>query len=106
MDQQLLFIDRIIWFSEKCIRLLEIGIAIRTARSRGDRIHARCRYRVPLTVGADVVGEEEVELPDGDVDVVRVDTEAGVQTVRRLLQPLPVCALQGNSFEENHLDQV
>ena len=59
-----------------------------------------------LTVGVDVVGQEEVELPDGDVDVVRVDTEAGVQTVGRLLQPLPVCALQGNSFEENHLDQV
>ena len=54
----------------------------------------------------DEVSEEEVELPDGDVDVVRVDTEAGVQTVGRLLQPLPVCALQGNSFEENHLDQV
>ena len=61
---------------------------------------------MPLTVGADVVGEEKVELPDGDVDVVRVDTEAGVQTVGRLLQPFPVRALQGNSFEENHLDQV
>ena len=58
------------------------------------------------TVSIDEVSEEEVELPDGDVDVVRVDTEAGVQTVGRLLQPLPVCALQGNSFEENHLDQV
>ena len=57
-------------------------------------------------MGADVVGEEEVELPDGDVDVVRVDTEAGVQTVRGLLQPLPVCALQGNSFKQDHLNQV
>ena len=57
-------------------------------------------------MGADVDGEEKVELPDRDVDVVRVDTEARVQAVRRLLQPLPVCALQGNSFEENHLDQV
>ena len=54
----------------------------------------------------DEISEEEVELPDGDVDVVRVDTEAGVQAVGRLLQPLPVGALQGNSFEENHLDQV
>ena len=42
----------------------------------------------------DEVSEEEVELPDGDVDVVRVDTEAGVQTVGRFLQPLPVSALQ------------
>ena len=38
-----------------------------------------------LTVGVDEVGEEEVELPDGDVDVVGVDTEAGVEAVRRLL---------------------
>ena len=58
------------------------------------------------TVSIDEISEEEVELPDGDVDVVRVDTEAGVQAVRRLLQPLPVRALQGNSFEQNHLDQV
>ena len=59
-----------------------------------------------LTVGVDEVGEEEVELPDGDVDVVGVDTEAGVEAVRRLLQPLTVCALQGDSLEQDDLHQV
>ena len=59
-----------------------------------------------LTVGVDEVGEEEVELPDGDVDVVGVDTEAGVEAVRRLLQPLTVRALQGDSLEQDDLHQV
>ena len=53
---------------------------------------------------ADVVSEEEVELPDGDVDVVRIDTETRMKTVRRLLQSLPVCTLQRNSFEQYNLD--
>ena len=59
-----------------------------------------------LVVSVYEVGKEEVKLPDGHVDVVGVDAKGRVETVRRLLQPLPVCALQGNSFEENHLDQV
>ena len=57
-------------------------------------------------MGVDIVGEEEVELPDGDVDVVGVDTEAGVEAVRRLLQPLTVRALQGDSLEQDDLHQV
>ena len=44
-----------------------------------------------LTVSVDVVGEEEVKLPDGHVDVVGVDTKGRVETVRRLLQPLSIC---------------
>ena len=55
-------------------------------------------------MGADVVCEEEVKFPDGDVDVVRIDTETRMETVRRLLQSLPVCALQRNSFEQYNLD--
>ena len=55
-------------------------------------------------MGADVVCEEKVQFPDGDVDVVRIDTETRMETVRRLLQSLPVCALQRNSFEQNNLD--
>ena len=57
-----------------------------------------------LTSSIDVVCEEKVQFPDGDVDVVRIDTETRMETVRRLLQSLPVCALQRNSFEQNNLD--
>ena len=44
-----------------------------------------------LVAGVDKVGEEEVKLPDGDIDVVGVDTETWMQAVRRLLQPFAVC---------------
>ena len=44
-----------------------------------------------LTVSVDVVGEEEVKLPDGHVDVVGVDAKGRVETVRRFLQPLSIC---------------
>ena len=59
-----------------------------------------------LTVSIDIVGQEEVELPHGDVDVVGVDAEARVEAVGRLLQPLSVCALQRDCLEEDHLHQV
>ena len=59
-----------------------------------------------LTGWIDVVGEEEVELSDWDVDVVWVDAEAGMKTIRRLFQSLAVRALQGNGLEQDHLDQV
>ncbi len=52
------------------------------------------------------VGEEEVKLPDGDVDVVGVDTEVWMKTIRRFLQSLTVGALQGYGLEQDHLDQV
>ena len=52
------------------------------------------------------VSEEEVELSDRDVDVVGVDAEIWMKTIRRLLQSLAVRALQGNGLEQDHLDQV
>ena len=65
----------------------------------------KIRQETP-TVGVDIVGEEEVQLPHRDVDVVGVHTEAGVQAVRGLFQPLTVRALQGDSLEQDHLHQV
>jgi hypothetical protein len=59
-----------------------------------------------VTVGVDVVGQEEVQLPHRDIDVVGVDTEAGVEAVRGLFQPLSIRALQGHSLEQDHLHQV
>ena len=63
-------------------------------------------HSIRLTVGVDVVGQEEVELPDGDVDVVRVDTEGGVEAVWRLLKSLPVGGLKRDCLEEDDLDKV
>ena len=57
-------------------------------------------------MSVDKIGEEEVELPDGDVDVVGVDTEGGMEAVGGLLKPLPVLALQGHRLEQDHLHQV
>jgi hypothetical protein len=54
----------------------------------------------------DEIGEIQVQLPDGHVDVVRIDTEAGMQTFRRLFQPLAIRALQRDGFEQNHHHQV
>ena len=42
-------------------------------------------------MGIDVVGEEEVQLAHGHVDVVGVDAKGRVETVRRFLQPLSIC---------------
>ena len=57
-------------------------------------------------MSVDVVGEEEVKLPDGDVDVVGVDTEGGVETVWGLFQSLPIRRLEGDRLEEDNLDEV
>ena len=54
----------------------------------------------------DKVGKEEVQLTHGYINVVRVDAQVGMQTIRRLLQPLTVCRFQRNGFEEDHLDQI
>ena len=54
----------------------------------------------------DVVCEEQVEFSDRHVDVVRVDTQSRMETVRGLLKPLPIGALQGYSLEQDNLDQV
>ena len=37
-----------------------------------------------LTRRIDIVGEEEVELPDADIDVVGVDAETRMQAIGRL----------------------
>ena len=58
------------------------------------------------TVAVNEVSEIEVKFSDGDVDVVRVDTERRVDTVGRLLQTLAVSALQRNGAEQNHHHQV
>ena len=59
-----------------------------------------------VTSSIDVVCEEEVQLPDGDIDVIRIDTETRVKTVRRLLQSFPVCTLQRNPLEQDDLHQI
>ncbi len=59
-----------------------------------------------LTLRVDVVGEEEIELSHRHVDMVRVDAQSRVQTVRGLLQALAVGALQRHCLEEDDLHQV
>lgn len=54
----------------------------------------------------DKVGKEEIQLPDAHVDVIRIYAQVGMQTIRRLLQPLAVCRFQRNGFEKDHLDQI
>lgn len=58
------------------------------------------------TVAGYKVGEVEIEFPDGDVDVVRVDTEAWLSTFRSLFQSLPIRRLQRNRLEEDHHYQI
>lgn len=58
------------------------------------------------TVAGYKVGEVEIEFPDGDVDVVRVDTEAWLSTFRSLFQSLPIRGLQRNRLEEDHHYQI
>lgn len=59
-----------------------------------------------LTVAVDEVGQVQIQLADGHVDVVRVDAQAGVRAFRRLLQTLAVGALQRNRLEQDHHHQV
>lgn len=59
-----------------------------------------------LTIAVNEVGQVEVQLPDRHWDVVWVDTEVGVHAFRRLLQPLTICALQGNGLEEDDHHQI
>ena len=57
-----------------------------------------------LTMSADVIGKEEVELPDTDINMVGVDTETGVKTVWRLLQSFTISTLKRNCFKQNNLN--
>ena len=50
-------------------------------------------FFLSLTIGVDIVCEEEVEFPDRDVDVIGVDTEAGMKAVGGFLQAFTICAL-------------
>lgn len=65
-----------------------------------------CQTVAPITIAVNEVREVQVQLPHGDVDVVRVHAEPGLRALRVLLEPLPVRALQGNGFEQYHHHQV
>lgn len=54
----------------------------------------------------DVVGQVQVQLAHGHVDVVGVDAQAGVRALRRLLQPLAVRALQRDRLEQYDHDEI
>merc|ERR1712123_1093 len=59
-----------------------------------------------LIMGVDKVCKEQIKLPDRDINMVGVDTETRMETIRRLLQPLSVSALQRDCLEQDHLHQV
>lgn len=48
----------------------------------------------------------EVEFPDGDIDVIRVDTQVGVETLTRLLKSLSISRLERHCLEKNHHDKI
>ena len=54
----------------------------------------------------DKVGKEEVQLTHGYINVVRVDAQVGMQTIRRLLQPFTIRRFKWYCFEQDYLDQV
>lgn len=45
------------------------------------------------------VGQVEIQFLHWNSNVVRLHTQAGVRTLRRLYQPLPVSTFEGNPFE-------
>lgn len=58
------------------------------------------------TVAVDEVGQVQVQLSNGDVDVVWVNAESRMETVGRLFQPFAVGALQRNGFEQDDHHQI
>ena len=59
-----------------------------------------------ITMRVDKVGKEEVQLTHGYINVVRVDAQVGMQTIRRLLQPFTIRRFKWYCFEQDYLDQV
>jgi hypothetical protein len=57
-------------------------------------------------VAIDEIGQIEIQFPDGDIDVVWIDTEARMETFGGFFQPLTIRALQRDCFEQNHHDEV
>ena len=70
---------------------------------KSETILSRLLLIAKLTVGVDEVCKEQVELPDRDINMVGVDTKTRMEAIRRLLQPLPVSALQWDCLEQDHL---
>lgn len=48
----------------------------------------------------------EIQLADGNIDVVGIDTEAGMETEVGLFQSFAIRRLQRDCFEEDDHDQV
>ena len=90
-------VEKVCTFSTNCQRFICPSLSYQ---------HQKAQQTSPLTVRVDVVGQKEIKLPHGDVDVVGVDAEARMEAVGRLFQALSVCALQGDGLEEDHLHQV
>lgn len=57
-------------------------------------------------MAVDEVGQIQVELPDGHVDMVRIYAQAGLRAVGILFESLPVGAFERYSLEQNDHDQV
>lgn len=59
-----------------------------------------------LTMHMYEIGEIQVKLTDGHVDVVGIYAKPRMQALGRLLQPLAVGALQRDRLEQDHHDQI
>lgn len=59
-----------------------------------------------LTVTRDKIGEIEIQFPDGNVDVIRIDAKSWLRAFRSFLKPFAVCRFQWNCLEKDHHNQV
>ena len=89
----------------------EWGMVDKLAVSTQSCIHDQEHQRVvvadcEITMRVDKVGKEEVQLTHGYINVVRVDAQVGMQTIRRLLQPFTIRRFKWYCFEQDYLDQV
>lgn len=74
-------------------RLFRVLFALSAAPSLHKKPRNSISLPKPLTVRIDEVRQVEIELAHRHIDVVRVDAEARLRTVRILLEPFAVCAL-------------